>query len=497
MIDGLDRIDRIHRAAASSQASIIEQVARLCAGAFADLCAIYLREVPGPPVAFVTRVPGEYDTLRTIPFDEQYAERARKAGVGRLLYQTLAVDGRTVGAVVLGAGIPASLEEATPEVCDAISSILSSAVAQSAQLAHHHRVSNRLQRAMLPETLIEIEGIRFDAAYSPASVEAEIGGDWYDVFDIGNATVGISVGDVTGHGLEAAVAMSEIRRAIRAAAVANESPAPLLDAVESMVSAQEIGVASAIVGIYDPRTFVLRYACAGHPPPIFVTSAGDAYPLPGGGVLLGLGIPAASAERTITLLPGSSCYFYTDGLIESKRDVLAGEERLLAVLETMAANHSQDARELHAQIIGEGPSVDDCATLVLHRLEADAAPAERYTFSAVPSSARLARTAISHYAERLGVDHEQAFNLLIAAGEAIANAIEHGDNDAGSTFSVEVSSENDELSIVVENSGHWRNTPAQGDRGRGIPIMRACTKDIEISSTYERTRLTLAFVSGI
>jgi len=494
-IEGFDRF-YVQHPVTNPQASIIEQVARLCAAACADLCAVYLRDSTGPPVAFATRVPGAYAALRTVAFDDLYAERAREAGVGRLIYQTLIVDGRIVGAVVFGAGVTTSFGEAATAICEAVSSIISSAIAQSAQLAHHHRVSDRLQRAMLPEHLIEVDGLRLDAAYMPAGIEADIGGDWYDVFDIGNGTIGVSVGDVTGHGLEAAVTMGEIRRAIRAAAATHLSPAALLDAVEIMVSSQDTGIASAIVGVYDPQTGVLRYACAGHPPPIFVTPKGDAYALPGGGVLLGLGEPAASAERTITLLPGSTCYLYTDGLTEYKRDVIAGEERLIATLESMAAKGLQNAQELHAQIIGEGPSVDDCATLVIHRREVPAAPVERYTFSAVPSSARLARTSISHYAERVGMNGDQAFNLLVAAGEAVANAIEHGANEPDTTFSVEVATVNDELSIVVESNGHWRNTPAQGDRGRGIPMMRACAKELEISSTFERTRLTLAFASG-
>ena len=64
---------------------------------------------------------------------------------------------------------------------------------------------------MLPERLVQVDGLAFDAAYRPASRDAEVGGDWYDAFEAGNGKIGISVGDVTGHGLEAAVTMSEIR----------------------------------------------------------------------------------------------------------------------------------------------------------------------------------------------------------------------------------------------------------------------------------------------
>lgn len=489
MIDGLDSLDGRYRVSPVPQVTIVEQIARLCTSAFADLCAVYLRDAPGAPVIFSTRTEGQYAGLRDAALDDLYAERVREAGVERLLQCPLLVDGIPIGGVVLGG------TSVTPATCETVAGILSNAIAQARQLEHHHRVSDRLQRAMLPETLIEADGTRFDAAYSPASREAEVGGDWYDAFDTAGGLIGISVGDVTGHGLEAAVAMSEIRRAIRVASGTHSSPAAILDAVESMVSSQEIGMASAIVGVYDPASGVLRYACAGHPHPVLVTPTGDAYLLPGGGTLLGLGASPASAVRTVTLAPGASCYFYTDGLIEHHRDVTDGEERLLAALESMAQEGTLDAATLHAKIIGgDGRSIDDCATLVLHRRDIGGVkPVERYTFSSLPSAARLAREAIRHYAQRLGLSDEARFDLLVASGEAVANAIEYGDPSPEATFAVEAVNAGGEIVLHVESRGHWRTAPSGSDRGRGLRIMRACAKDVEVSSTAERTRLTLAF----
>ncbi len=493
MIEGLDPIESRDRSSGSSQPLIVDHIARLCADAFADLCAVYLRSSPGGPIAFFTRVPGQFAGLDSATFDDLYSERAREAGIGSLVYQPLVVEGNTIGSVILGTSATNVLTQVTPAIAQTVSSILSNAIAQASQLSHHHRVSERLQRAMLPERLVQVEGLAFDAAYRPASRDAEVGGDWYDAFEVGGGKIGISVGDVTGHGLEAAVTMSEIRNAIRAAAAIHSSPAALLNGVETMVSSQGIGVASAIVGIFDPATRVLRYACAGHPPPVLVTAKGDAHLLPGGGLLLGLGEPAASPERTITIAPGASCFFYTDGLTEHERDLLAGEERLLAAIEYLAKRDLLSARDLHAQIIGDAANLDDCATLVL-RLDNDAAaPLERYTFSALPSSARIARDSIRSYAERRGLDSVHVFDLILAAGEAVANAIEYGARGPETTFSVEVSTSEDEVLVRVESDGHWRSTPSHDDRGRGIAIMRACAKHVELSSTSERTLLTLAF----
>lgn len=492
MIEGYDPIASYYRASADPQTSVVDHIARLCATAFADLCAVYLRHEPGAPVAFSARIPGQYTSLREVPLDDLYAERAREAGVARLLYEPLIVDGNAIGSVVLGTASSAS-GEITPLTCDLVSAIISNAIAQASQLAHHHRVSERLQRAMLPAELARAEGVAFDAAYSPASGEAEVGGDWYDAFDIGNGTIGISVGDVTGHGLEAAVTMSEIRSAIRAAAATHTSPSALLNAVDSMVSSQGIGVASAIAGIYDPATQVLRYACAGHPSPVMVTAAGDAYVLPGGGVLIGLGEPSASPERTITLAPGTSCFLYTDGLIEYRRDVLAGEDRLLDTLEAMARTQTLGAQELHARIIGTSASIDDCATLALHRREATYAQRERYVYSSQPCCARVARDAVRGFAQYAGVRPSRIPEIVIAAGEAVANAIEHGDRAADASFSIEMNASGGAIVMRVTSDGHWRTAGSQPDRGRGMHIMRACTQHMEVSSTFERTLVTLMF----
>ncbi len=492
MIEGLHPIESSYRPAASAQPPIVDHIAQLCAGAFAEFCAVYLRGAT-PPAVFFTRIPGQYAALRDVPFDDLFTERARDAGLARVLHQPLLIDGNVVGYVVLGTSASKTITEINPTICDAVAVILSSALAQASQLAHHHRVSERLQRAMLPSRLVEAQGITFEAAYRPASLDAEVGGDWYDVFEIGNGTIGISIGDVTGHGLEAAVTMSEIRGAIRAAAATQTSPPALLDAVEAMASVQGTGIASAIVGIYDPRTHVLRYACAGHPPPVLVTSSGVAYLLAGGGVLLGLGLKAGSPERTLTLAPGATIFLYTDGLTEHTHDLVAGEERLLSALESMAEGKEHGPHALHAQIIGDGPSIDDCASLMLRRHETPAAPTERYVFSALPNFARLARDATRSYAERAGLPPARVFDVIVAAGEAVANAIEHGSRAPDATFGLELASVDGDVLVRVESHGHWRTTPSQTERGRGIQIMRACAQHVEIASTVERTKLTLAF----
>jgi anti-sigma regulatory factor (Ser/Thr protein kinase) len=214
--------------------------------------------------------------------------------------------------------------------------------------------------------------------------------------------------------------------------------------------------------------------------------------MPGGGALLGLGLAAASPERALTLSSGSTLILYTDGLTEYDRDVLVGEERLLGAIEGLARESSLDGRRLHDRVLNGVPR-DDCATLIVSRMPATPGSArERYTFSALPQSARLFRDAIRDFSERCGITGDRQFNILVASGEAIANAIEHGDQEPGTAMSVDVSCDGDSLSVAVENRGHWR-TASSEHRGRGIGIMRACANRVELSSSSERTKVSLAF----
>ena len=481
-------------ASGAIEKSIVEQISRLCTDAFADFCAVYLRSAGPNAVAFAAKNETLVEILRNQPFDKAFEERALSAGVSTIVTERLAVNDCTIGRMVLGISSEDALTPSARRSIAVLSSILSTAVDQAQHLEHHYQISKQLQWAMLPANLASVEGASFDAAYLPASGGADAGGDWYDAFDIGNGTIAISIGDVTAHGLEAALAMSQIRSAIRAAAPSHESPSSLLNYIDNFVVAQSIGMATAIVGYYDPKSNVLRYACAGHPNPIMVSTSRRPLFLPGGGLLLGLGMNPASQDWTVTLAPGSTCFFYTDGLLEYSHDVIAGEKELLQAIERVSRRNEPTAKALHDEIFnGTVENADDCATLALHHMPSVDIHHVVLWYTASPLSAALAREALRSFFDQWPMSEDKRFEILAATGEAIANAIEHGEHGPSSTFGVSVSLDDDFLTVEVENSGHWRPFVSQEERGRGVPIMRACSQSMEISSTNERTRVTLVF----
>jgi anti-sigma regulatory factor (Ser/Thr protein kinase) len=472
----------------SAPETLVEQIAHLCANAIGELCAVY-RAAGELPVAFTARDSARYESLSWAAYDDLYAERVYALGLDRLVREPLISGNETIGVLVVAGTADAPPPEHLVKMAAAI---VAGSIAQQERLAHHTHLSDRLQRAMLPRRLVHLDRGSLDAAYSPASRESDVGGDWYDAFDLADGKVGVSIGDETGHGLEAAVAMSEIRHALRSAAATLTNTSDILNTVDSIVASREIGMASAIFGIYDRATHVLRYSSAGHPPPVFVTAAGNAYALEAGGALLGLGLCEASPECTVTLTPGTTCVLYTDGLIEYARDFIAGEQNFIATLEALAACGQLAAQELHGKIVSGGP-LDDCATLLIRRDDTSDAGVERYLYSATPSSARLARDAIAHYARRCGLDESETFGLITATGEAVANAIEHGEHDDGEAFSVDIARKDSCLCVDVESVGHWRASTETELRGRGLSLMRACATSLRVASNSERTRISMEF----
>lgn len=358
-----------------------------------------------------------------------------------------------------------------------------------------NRVADRLQRALLPKRLPTIPGAAFHAAYRPASNESDVGGDWFDAFSLPDGRIAISVGDVAAHGLDAAVIMGEVRQAIRTAAVSAASPAAVLDCVNRFVAPREsIGIVTAIFGVYDPQASTLAYAVAGHPPPLLALPDGLVRRLPAGGLPLGCVETLGARDWTFTLPAGAHALFYTDGLIENGRDPVSGEQRLLEVVRGLfccarsEAPENDPAMAVQDRIFRGASNRDDAAVLLLSRSD----PVGCYTFSAVPIAAPIARAIVEREISHLCIDDERRFGVLVAVGEAIANAIEHAYHGAaGGLIRLELENQVHQLVTTVEDFGCWRPSVRCDDRGRGIDLMHALVDSVQIFSTRQSTKIVL------
>ena len=226
------------------------------------------------------------------------------------------------------------------------------------------RVSRVLESAFAPAALPAVDHIELSAIYVPASEERNIGGDWYDAVPLQNGLVLLIIGDVAGHGLEAAVVMSRVRLAMAAAAVMASDPKHILRMANQTLTAQSAGLVTAACCLFEPNSGRLIYASAGHPPPVIVPPYGQAYALPYGGPPLGLFETLMCETSIFSLERGSTIIFYTDGLIEQARDVIASESSLL-VAAGRCRLADDPAKAIFAALLPEEHPRDDVAILTV------------------------------------------------------------------------------------------------------------------------------------
>jgi len=309
------------------------------------------------------------------------------------------------------------------EVLEEIGRRASLALEHSESFARERRLIQTLQQATLPSRLATVEGATLSAVYRPAAIEVQVGGDWYDAFDLDGNRVLLTVGDVTGHGLEASIVMGKLRHAINVVAMYEPDPVRILDAAERILLRRYPGsVATAFVAIFDARDRSLTYANAGHPYPIVRANDGSLSELQADGLPIGLrsaGPP--STARTASLHDTALLAFYTDGLIEATRDIAAGERRLKEALATDAIFYVKSPAEFIENFALTEPSPDDVAILALNFIQA-----ERWTFESQDwSKARSVRRDLLERLEaraRNGSDVKAAELIL---GELLANVAQH------------------------------------------------------------------------
>ena len=236
-----------------------------------------------------------------------------------------------------------------------------------------HLAALALQRSLLPAAPPSIDGLDVAVRYLPA--EGDLGGDWYDIFTLPNGNVGFVMGDVEGHGLRAAVAMGRLRSALRAYALDYDDPSEVLRRLDRKLCFFENDVSATVVyAVTEPPFDFLTVCNAGHPTPLVVQpgqpSAENARVR--SGLLLGLDPEQERASDKIAFPSGSALAFYTDGLVDRRKDSAQRTdpdvERLNLVRRAFAAG--DNAETACSRIIAEGlgdDSVEDDVALVVVR----------------------------------------------------------------------------------------------------------------------------------
>ncbi|MGH7683097.1 MAG: ATP-binding SpoIIE family protein phosphatase, partial [Vulcanimicrobiaceae bacterium] len=310
--------------------------------------------------------------------------------------------------------------------------------------AREQRISKMLQTAFLPSFLPELEGLSLQGVYRPALHETEVGGDWYDVFTLQDGRVALSIGDVFGHGLEAATAMVRLRETFRAiTAFTNQDPALVLQTVDRVfASSHPETIASAMFAIYDPSSRRLTMSSAGHPPPALLRRGNVSF-LGRSGVPLGVDPDSTFTVSTIVLEELDTVAFYTDGLTEANRNAIEGERQLANLLRL----HAEDPERLVDNVV-RGAQRDDIALLVLSIVDTKAHPSWHFR-SDDAASAEDARSAFTAHLRRRNVDPEIIPIAELVFGELVSNVVRH----APGPIDVELSWRADRPRLVVRDRG--------------------------------------------
>ncbi|MEW1873093.1 SpoIIE family protein phosphatase [Streptomyces caelestis] len=364
-------------------------------------------------------------------------------------------------------------------------SLLAGQLAQGLSRAHQidqqRETALALQRSILgPANLPEGFAVR----YEPATRPLEVGGDWYDTVRLQDGRIGIVVGDCVGRGLEAATVMGQLRSACRALLLQDSSPAQTLMALDHFAAGVPGAMCTTVFcGVLDPDTGGLTYSSAGHPPGILTHPDGTTVLLDEGrSVPLAVRPGRNRPEGTCTVPARATLLLYTDGLVERRRRPLTvGIDQ---AGEAVQAGRDIAVDDLATQVMTQLAPVggyDDDVALLLYR---HPAPLD-VSFPAESAQLAPVRKALRSWLAQCELPPHTVQNVLVAAGEACANAIEHGHRDApGDTVRLRAEALVDDLRLTVADTGRWKTPQPEANthRGRGVALMRALMHQVTITS---------------
>ncbi|HCG99477.1 MAG TPA: hypothetical protein DE036_06725 [Actinobacteria bacterium] len=350
-------------------------VVRYAHGFAQEIIGVKLTDEEAPHLMLAAR------TNKPVAINDAYNDKRvdrevmAKYGVRSTLIAPLVVKENVIGVLSFNYRSSFAFKEVEVDFARKLGLALSLAIENARLYAGQQRIADTLQDALLTKPQ-KIEGIDFSYLYRATTDISRVGGDFYDVIELEHDRVGMVVGDVSGHGLEAATLTALVKSTIRAYAYDNSSPAIIMAKTNEAIikaSAPELFI-TAFFGTLDTKSGVLTYCSAGHPPAIVKRKTSKAF-------FLTTNSPAVGAFRGLTYLDnqetlkkGDALIIYTDGVIEARcSNEFFGDERLIKLIDGLKPT---SAKEIPQAIFNEvadctgGILSDDVAILAV-RLEGD------------------------------------------------------------------------------------------------------------------------------
>lgn len=476
-------------------ASIIDQVA---------LPTANLKEFPVPtgpadPVSAAIRTGSatlierlsDQDLIEMVG-DPEHLELVRAVAPTSAIIVPLKGRDRAFGALVAGTVESSGRQMSTDDVSliEQLGHRAAMALENAQLYAEQRTAAETLQQSLLPERLPDVPGVESAARYRAGGPGVEIGGDWYDVLELPDGTLGLVMGDIVGRGVTAAALMGQIRNGLRALALEGHSPAAVLTMLNRMlhVTGPTNAMATVVYCRFDPETGTLTVSNAGHPPPLILGVGAEPTYFEGG-----LGMPLGAWGRTTyheaitTLVPGATIVLYTDGLVEDRGESLdEGLERLRSALEHVPGDVDEVCAAALTTGLADRDVQDDIAVLAMRAIPLGNRVAFR--LPARPAMLHALRATLRRWLVAVGATEDEAFEILVACGEACTNAIQHGRfGVADFSFEAEVA---DDVCVRVRSTGSWRE-PRQTEGGRGLTIMNDLMDAVVVEQDGDEVEVTM------
>jgi GAF domain-containing protein/anti-sigma regulatory factor (Ser/Thr protein kinase) len=362
----------------------------------------------------------------------------------------------------------------------ATAELVGQATERARRFETQHGTAQLLQRSMLPENLPVLPRLRIAARYDPGVDGNAAGGDFYDAFVLPTGDLGVVLGDVAGHDVQAAARMGQVRAALRALALNDPRPDQVLAGLDRLVGSlgAEAGTYELFVtvafGVIDIGRETLTLASAGHPAPLVRRCGPSGEPraeyvdVPSGAPL---GIGYRAATRTVAFVPGDTLLLFSDGVVERRRHGLSdGLERLA---ESVAGAPSGDPRSLCAVASAAVPGAteDDVAVLAVEYATRPSRSA-RMEVPAEPTAPSRVRHWMTAQLSEWEVAESVIGAAVLCTSELTTNALLH----AGTAARVEVDLSPERLLVSVADSGSRgtvtrARTETLSSRGRGLGLI--------------------------
>lgn len=409
------------------------------------------------------------------------AEAQRRTGDAATIAAPLLREGRPFGVLYVAFRAPRRVDERQRELVRTLASLLAQALERTRLYEEEHGLALAFQETLLPASLPRAERVELAARYRPGGTGLQVGGDWYDVIDLEGGRVGIVVGDVVGHGLRAALTMGQLRNAVRAYALEEQSPARVLEQLNQFaLSIGEDAFGTVVYAVVDQFTGSMRVASAGHPPLVLVPPAREAHLLEGRQSLpVGSLGAAVFAETETTLEPGTTVVAYTDGLVERRTSPLdAGLERIRHAASAPADSADALAELILDDLLGHEQPDDDVALVVFRLLPARTRLVRDLPLD--PAALAPLRRDLAGWLRTLGATDSEVYDITLCCMEACTNAIEHAVTPSRPLVNVTAEVRGDDVVLVVRDHGGWLDRPRRLDRGRGLLFMQTFMDAVEV-----------------